>query len=280
MTDYKTDYSRDKNVNTLDRGSYDNFGDGTPAKQVIARQADNEIFSTSSFENNILLKQLINKLGDLERAIQYLNTKRLIEDAQGSGIGARVNSLGAIKVNNQNIPDLTDPNNAIPITGFLVDANGSIDARVDGSVTPIDFSIKATQNSDIYLNALSFKLADANAQLNEWGSIGVLNVGFDLIYSTQDLGERILATGIRTSFDLIRLCQADPAFSQGVESFRASNVVAGAEGYLPNLKFESFGLPFGIRLKRNTFDKLILRVNDNVTGVDAFDIFYYGTEII
>lgn len=280
MTDYKTEYSRDKNVNTLDRGSYNDFGDGTPGKQVIARQADNEIFSTSSFENNILLKQLINKLGDLEKAIQLLKVKRVIEDAQGTGVGAKVSDLGALKVNNQNFPDRNDPNNAIPITGYLTDVNGSIDARVNGSVTPIDFSVKAQENSDIYLNALSFKLADANAQLNEWGKIGVLAVGFDLIYSTQELGERVLATGIQTSFDLIRLCQADPAFSQGVESFRASNVVLGSEGYLPNLKFESFGLPFGIRLKRGTFDKLIFRVNDNVTGVDAFDIFYYGTEII
>lgn len=35
-TDYKTDYSHDKNINTLDRGSYNDFGDGTPAKQILA----------------------------------------------------------------------------------------------------------------------------------------------------------------------------------------------------------------------------------------------------
>lgn len=29
-----TDYSRDKSVSTLDRGSYGDFSDGTPAKQV------------------------------------------------------------------------------------------------------------------------------------------------------------------------------------------------------------------------------------------------------
>jgi hypothetical protein len=34
MSDYKTEYSRDKNINTLDRGSYTDCGDGTPAKQV------------------------------------------------------------------------------------------------------------------------------------------------------------------------------------------------------------------------------------------------------
>ena len=37
MTDYKTDYSRDKNINTLNKGSYGDFGDLTPAKQVLAK---------------------------------------------------------------------------------------------------------------------------------------------------------------------------------------------------------------------------------------------------
>lgn len=36
--DYKTSYSSDKNINTMDRGSYNDFGDGTPAKQVLAKQ--------------------------------------------------------------------------------------------------------------------------------------------------------------------------------------------------------------------------------------------------
>lgn len=34
-TDYKTQYSHDKNINTLNRGSYGDFGDGTPGKQII-----------------------------------------------------------------------------------------------------------------------------------------------------------------------------------------------------------------------------------------------------
>ena len=33
-TDYKTDYSDKKNINTLDKGSYNDYGDGTPAKQT------------------------------------------------------------------------------------------------------------------------------------------------------------------------------------------------------------------------------------------------------
>lgn len=46
-TDYKTPYSSDKNINTLDRGSYNDFGDGTPAKQTLTKQAPGEIFDVN-----------------------------------------------------------------------------------------------------------------------------------------------------------------------------------------------------------------------------------------
>ena len=43
-TDYKTQYSSDKNINTLERGSYNDWGDLTPAKQVLARQPDGDVY--------------------------------------------------------------------------------------------------------------------------------------------------------------------------------------------------------------------------------------------
>lgn len=47
MTDYKTTYSRDKNVNTLDKGSYNDWGDTTPAKQVLAKQPLDHAYNVS-----------------------------------------------------------------------------------------------------------------------------------------------------------------------------------------------------------------------------------------
>lgn len=49
MTDYKTGYSSDKNTNTLQRGSYNDFGDGTPGKQVLAKQPSGEIYEVQFF---------------------------------------------------------------------------------------------------------------------------------------------------------------------------------------------------------------------------------------
>lgn len=49
MTDYKTGYSSDKNINTLERGSFNDFGDGTPARQVLAKQPSGEIYEVQFF---------------------------------------------------------------------------------------------------------------------------------------------------------------------------------------------------------------------------------------
>lgn len=35
--DYTTQYSKQRNINTLDRGSFNDFGDESPARQVIAK---------------------------------------------------------------------------------------------------------------------------------------------------------------------------------------------------------------------------------------------------
>ncbi len=45
--DYKTEYSRNKNVNTLDKGSYNDWGDNTPAKQVLSRQPPGDVYDVA-----------------------------------------------------------------------------------------------------------------------------------------------------------------------------------------------------------------------------------------
>lgn len=39
--DYKTEYSRGKNVNTTQLGSFTDFGDGTPARQIALNKLNN-----------------------------------------------------------------------------------------------------------------------------------------------------------------------------------------------------------------------------------------------
>ena len=44
---YKTDYSRGKNINTTQLGSFNDYGDGTPARQTLAKQPDGYSYDVS-----------------------------------------------------------------------------------------------------------------------------------------------------------------------------------------------------------------------------------------
>lgn len=252
----------------LHKAEVDKGGDSRKRLKVEAELAnDNEILC---------------KLDELITAVKLsTGSKNQIVDGMGTGLKNKMNKFNALKVYAQNIPDIDDPTILVPKSGFFTDENGSIDLRVDGSTTPMDFSINALEDDDLYISGLCFKIADANAQLNRFGNIPSLNNGIQLIYKNQDLGERILIDAVQTNFDLVRACQGVPAFSQGSESFRASNIIGGSEGYLPVLRIsEVFSLPFGLRLKAGSLDKLIIRVNDDLTNIDAFDVFYYAVEYI
>lgn len=230
----------------------------------------------SEIKNLSLQLELLNK----NLSVPKINSFE-IQNGFGNNQKAKVTSNGSLKVSDQRLPDQDDDISEIPLSGFLKDANGNFDARVNGSISPIDFYIQADQYSDIYISSLSFKIADQNAQLNNFGNIPPLTNGIQLIYFSAVTGERILADNLQTNFDIIRICQGLPAFSQGVESFRASNVIGGSEGYIPVLRItDNFGLPFGVRLKAGTFDRITIRINDDITGIDAFDIFYYGIQKI
>jgi len=252
----------------LHKAEVDKGGDSRNRLKVEAELAnDNEILC---------------KLDELITAVKLsTSSKNQIVDGMGTGLKSKVNKFSSLKVYNQNIPDIDDPTLLVPKSGFLVDSNQSLDLRVDGSTTPVDFTLNALDKDDVFVSGISFKIADANAQLNRFGNLPSLNNGLQLIYKSQDLGERILIDAVQTNFDLVRACQGVPAFSQGTESFRASNIIGGSEGYLPVLKIkEVFSLPFGLRLKAGTLDQLIVRVRDDLTNLDAFDVFYYASEYI
>ena len=72
-----------------------------------------------------------------------------------------------------------------------------------------------------------------------------------------------------------------PAFGDAAAAFRANNVVGNAEGYMMAIDLENvFGLPFGLRLRAGTRDKIVFRVRDNLSsGIDEFNIVGYGTKI-
>lgn len=96
-------------------------------------------------------------------------------------------------------------------------------------------------------------------------------------WSSKDIGDIVIHESLKSNFDFIRLCSGEPAFGTAGDAFKGRNVQGASEGYIPVLDFsETFGLPWGIRLRSNTFDRLELIIKDNTSAVDEFDAIVYG----
>lgn len=260
------------------------------SKKYTFRQAIRSVFGDYQDELLRIIREsttkhseLLDEFSSLKELLILLTNKNFtLENGLGDEFKAKINKYGALKTFSQAIPDIDDPTLTYPITGFLTDENNNTDGLVNASLAdPIDFFVKADQESDIFISAISFKIVDQNSILSNFGNIAALTNGCQLIYSTTDLGEVVLADNLQTNYDFVRLCFGNPAFSANVSAFRADNVVGNSEGYIPSLNFaEIFGINYGIRLRKDSLDRLILRVRDNVSQIDAFDFFYYGNRNI
>ena len=207
--------------------------------------------------------------------------KSQIVDGYGTGTKLKLEDEGQIGVVVHPHPPKAEESASIPFRSyFLQDGTGNNDMRVDGSTTEVDFSILSSQTKDTYIKTLSVVIADVNASLNTFGNITALTNGVEFRWITQDLGSVEIHEGLKSNFDFVRLAVGQPAFGNTTNAFRASNVAGNSEGYIPTIDLSvTFGLPWGVRLRQATTDKLVFKIRDDLTGVDAFDVIGYGIQI-
>ena len=201
-----------------------------------------------------------------------------LKDGKGSGSTATVGSEGDLYVTNIGLPPKEVSAVLKPFAKLFTDENGATDMRVSGTTAiPIDFYIEASSQGDRYVQTIAFTISDAGAALNEFGSLPALTNGCQLIYEDAELGDVIIASDLKTNFDFVQLCNFNPTFGTGTQAFRASNVSGASEAFVPVLDLtDVFGVPYGIRLPKDTNKKLKLRIQDSTTGVDRFDIKAFG----
>jgi hypothetical protein len=204
-----------------------------------------------------------------------------IVDGSGSGKEATVGSDGDIYTTNIGLPPKEVSAVLRPFATLLADNTGVTDMLVDGSTIARDFYITAGNNGDRYIQTLAFTIADAGATLNSFGSISALSIGCQLIYEDAELGDVIIAENMKTNFDFVQLCNFEPTFGTAADAFRAKNVESTSEAYVPILDLtDVFGMPYGLRLPGNSTKKLLLRIRDDVSTIDRFDVKAFGFDRI
>jgi hypothetical protein len=153
--------------------------------------------------------------------------------------------------------------------------------NVDGSVTNVEYFIKASPSQDIYINSLSLRIGDGGSPtLNKFGALTALTNGVEWKWVTSNLGTEILHEGIKTNLEFIRTGHKTHAIGTGTDAYLA-DVSGGAseKAYLPIIDIsEQFGKPWGIRLRKGTEDKMVFVIRDDLTGLINFDCIAYGTK--
>lgn len=228
-----------------------------------------------------------------------MSTRNNIIDATGSNYGAKVDKYNTLWVRDLGIPPTSDPDavgsSALALgeiqtvyREFLtLNGDGTTnDARVLGTLaSPISFWIAAEQGFDIYITSIAITVAAGGLTLARFGGGTALTNGLRFYYQSAN-GNIVIGSDIKTSFDVVRLCQGNPAFTDpSAGAFIAANVIGASEGLFQVLDFRKvFGLPYGIRLNTSSVNKLVMEVRDSIlttgpTATAQFDVVAYGTRI-
>ena len=213
-----------------------------------------------------------------------MTIKTHITDGTGSGNKLKIEEDNSALVTNTHIPPKSGIRDLRPFRQYLTDngtPSGDSDMRVNGSVNSVDFYISSPSDADRYIDTISIVIADAGATLSQFGNIGALATGVEIFYEDSKLGDVTIAEGLVSNFEFLRMCAGGVhGIGTGTTSYRASNVQGSSEGFLMYLDFSKvFGMPWGIRLPKDTTLRLVVRIND-VSGVDKFDMIAYGFDRI
>ena len=214
-----------------------------------------------------------------------MSVKTVIVDGHGSGGTLKVNGEGEIGVAVHTHPPDSEPVSGLPFRQFFTNdgsADGSNDLRVNGSVTPQRFWVKAQNDFDVYIKTVSIQISDNGSALDKFGALAELTNGVRFFYQNVSTGETVIDDNMKTNLDMVRLALGQPAFGTGVNSFKADISGGGADTYLPSIDLsQTFGLPWGLRLQRGSTDILAFEVNDDLSvGIDTFNVIAYGIKVL
>ena len=194
-----------------------------------------------------------------------------IKDGEGSSNKLKIGEDGELTVTISSHPPSEEKHNSIPFRSFFENSAGSSDMIVNGSVTPVSFEINASPLVDRYIKTISIKLADAGARFNLFGALSALTNGVRFVWESQAEGT-IIIDEIKDNVELFRLSGQTPIIidiSGG-----------GADALIVNINMSViFSMPFGIKLRKGTKDKLCFVVRDNLAGLDEYNTVGLGIEI-
>lgn len=197
----------------------------------------------------------------------------------------KINGEGEIAVVIHQHPPIDEDVSALPFRGYFrlngLPA-GSNAMNVNGASADKDFYITASSDYDIYIKYITVEIGDGGSPaLNKFGDIAALGNGVEFYWDTQEEPLYELHEGIKTNKEFIRIASDTGAIGTGTDAYLADVSGGGTEkSYLPNMDMTKlYGLPWGLRLRRATNDKLMFRIKDDLTNLTTFNAIATGTRV-
>ena len=206
--------------------------------------------------------------------------KATMTDGHGRGYKAKVNGEGELHVVQHPHPPRDEEIDALPFRQYFTDDGKSSGDNNMVVTSETEFYIAADDDEDIWIKTISVQVSDNGANLDNFGALAALTNGLEFKYSDIVAGDTIIQEAIKTNLDFIRLGLGVPAIGTGTNAFKADISGGGADTYLPVIDLSNtFGLPWGVRLRKGSTGRLTFTVRDNLTGIDTFNIIGYGIRL-
>ena len=194
-------------------------------------------------------------------------------------------SEGGLLVTPNAAPAPIDDQVVLPLARIMFLDNDGVtnNLNVDGSVNERMAYIQAEPNHDIYIKQVSIIVeatsGGSGTQLNMFGGIiDGLDVGLKPFFENENVRLSVSERPIKTNFDLIRLGSLSPNIGADETAFRIKNgKTTNSYGYLS--RWDTTQLSSGnegFALKAGTKQRFGLAISDDLTSLDAFEIFVIG----
>lgn len=155
--------------------------------------------------------------------------------------------------------------------GKFMDSGGSRDLNVDGSSTPVDFEIcscplnvKSIQSIRLILHG-----DDLEIQTDKSRRFGKANDGDPLVNGIRLI---ILQEGVETDYfvDTVKVLGDFYTYADSIVNDKDA-IVGGGDFFMAE-----FDLPVPVIIIPNSFDKIIVRIQDPMTELELFHVNAYG----
>ena len=180
---------------------------------------------------------------------------------------------GQIGVVQHNHPPKGEQAETFPFRQYF-ENGGSNNMVVNGSTTPVEFSIDAdtTGEKDIWVKSINVYVADTGATLQKFGNLTALSNGVEFEWASKESGVITIHEGIKTNLEWFRLSDQIPQIIDLSGS--------GADAIIVPIDLRKiFGTQWGIQLTKGSTDRLTFKVNDALAGITTFNIIGYGIKI-